>query len=206
MASGRRPAAASSIVHDRRGDRLAAETEPLVGWHDVEGRRREAEDVERLRDREVGLVAGVDPDALQPRPARHGREGGHAARGEARRIQRGGRGQPGGGGGHESREVHVADHRERHEVRHRATGRQHAPARVVIPDEVAQPAVDLLLHEGPDRPRLVDVDPLVDPLGEELADDRERERRRREVGEDAGVVRVELVRRQPGRELGEDLP
>jgi hypothetical protein len=102
--------------------------------------------------------------------------------------------------------VHVADHRERHEVGHRATGRQHAPARVVIPDEVAQPAVDLLLHEGPDRPRLVDVDPLVDPLGEELADDRERERWRREVGEDAGVVRVELVRRQPGRELREDLP
>ena len=45
------------------------------------------------------------------------------------------------------------------------------------PDEVAEPADHLLLDEGADRSRVPDVDPLLEPLRQDLAADRHRQRR-----------------------------
>ena len=74
-----------------------------------------------------------------------------------------------------------------------------------VAHEVAEPADHLLLDEGAGRAAGPDVDPLVRPLGEHLAGDRHRERRRGEVAEGAGVVGVQEVGREALAELGEDL-
>ena len=73
-----------------------------------------------------------------------------------------------------------------------------------VADEVAQPAHDLLLDEGRERPGVPDVDALVRHLGEQLAHHRDRQRRRREVAELARVLRVHLPAREPLAELGQD--
>ncbi len=74
----------------------------------------------------------------------------------------------------------------------------------VVADEVAQPADDLLLDERRERTGVPDVDALLGDLGEQLADDRHRERRRGEVAQRARVIGVELVRRDAGPELVEE--
>ncbi len=74
-----------------------------------------------------------------------------------------------------------------------------------VPDEVAEPADHLLLDERADRAARPDVDALVRPLGQNLAGDRHRQRRRREVGERSRVVGVEQIGRQALAELVEDL-
>ena len=73
-----------------------------------------------------------------------------------------------------------------------------------VADEVAQPAHDLLLDERRERSGVPDVHALVGHLGEQLADDRDRQRRRREVAELARVLRVHLCAGEPLAELGED--
>ena len=73
-----------------------------------------------------------------------------------------------------------------------------------VADEVAQPADDLLLDERAGRTGMPDVDALVRDLGQQLAHDRHRQRRGREVAELARVLGVHLHRRQALVELGED--
>ena len=46
-----------------------------------------------------------------------------------------------------------------------------------------------------------DVDALVEELGQQLADDRHEQRRRREVAQGARVAGVQAVRREAGPEL-----
>ena len=146
-----------AVAADRLGDGLGVEPEAVVGRQDDERLGREAELVERPGDREVGLVGGVDPDALQRAAARRPR----------------GPAQP--------REVDVAGQRHREEVGHDAARRQQPEAARAVADEVAQPADDLLLDERGRRAGVPDVDALLGDLGEQLADDRHQERRRREV-------------------------
>ena len=145
-----------------------------------QGLGREAQLVERAGDREVGLVAGVDPCALEV-----------AAAGRA-------------GERPEPPQVDVADQRHRDEVRHHATRRAQAERPVAVAHEVGQPADHLLLDERAHGARMPDVDALVGPLGEHLAGDRGDEGRRREVRERPRVVRVQRVGRDAGRELVED--
>ena len=179
MAAGVRPGRA--IASDGLGDRRAAEPEGLVGGDDHEGLRREAELVERAADREVGLVGGVDAEALQRTPPRRGAIAS----------------QP--------RHVHVAHERHPDEVRHHAAGGQDPEAALAVADEVAQPAQDLLLDERADRAGVPDVDALLGDLREDLAGHGGEQRRRGEVAERAWVVGAHRVRRDPLRELVEDL-
>ena len=58
--------------------------------------------------------------------------------------------------------------------------------------------------KAPDGPGVPHVDALLGDLGEQLPDDAHGERWRREVAQRARVVGVELVRREPLGELGED--
>ena len=81
------------------------------------------------------------------------------------------------------------------EVGHHAARRQQPEAPLVVADEVAQPADDLLLDERRERPGVPDVHALLGHLREQLADDRHRQRRRREVARARRVVGVQLVRR-----------
>ena len=177
---GHRPKACGAIAGNGVGDGRGVEPERVVGGDEGEGLGREAELVEGPGDREVGLVAGVDADALERRPARRS------------------------GGAGERPEVHVADEGQRDEVGHDAARRQQPEAALAVPHEVAQPAPDLLLDERGDGTRVPDVDALVGPLGEHLADDRGDQRRRREVAERARVEAVQRVGGDPGRELVED--
>ena len=68
MANGVSPAARSRATASATA--RAAQVEVVVGGQDDEGVGREAELVERAGDREVGLVAGVDPGALEVLAAR----------------------------------------------------------------------------------------------------------------------------------------
>src|SRR5207244_2467630 len=70
---------------------------------------------------------------------------------------------------------------------------QDAEASSVIADEVAEPANDLFLDEGPDRPGVPDVDALLGHLRQDLARDGRDERRRREVAEGPRVIGAERV-------------
>ena len=70
---------------------------------------------------------------------------------------------------------------------------------VAVADEVAQPADDLLLDEGGERAGVPDVDALVRDLGEQLAHDRHRQRRRREVAELARMLGVHEAARRAAR-------
>jgi hypothetical protein len=170
MATGRSPEARSRAI-----------AEPVVGREHDQRLGRKAQLIERTRDREMGLVAGVDASALERRPARRPFEPGDAA------------------------EMHVAHEGHRDEVGHHAARRHQAEAAIPVADEVAQPADDLLLDERADRPGVPDVDALVRPLGEHLAHDRRDQRRRREVAQRSRVVAVERVGRDPGAELLEDV-
>ena len=180
-ADGDRPKPVSAICRDRIAHRRRVEAEPLVGRQHDERLGREAQLVERPRDREVRLVAGVDAHA----------------------VERGAAGRP--VEAHEPPQVDVADERHRDEVGHDAARGEQPEAALAVAREVAQPSDDLLLDERTDRSRVPDVDALVRPLGEHLADDRGDQRRGREVAERARVVAVERVGRDPGAELGEDV-
>ena len=168
------------VARDGLGDGLRVEAEPLVGREGHEGLGREAELVQGPGDREVRLVAGVDPDAVQVAAARGPFQPANAA------------------------QVDVPDQRHRDEVRHHAARGAQPERAVAVADEVVQPAHDLLLDEGAAGSGVPDVDALVRPLGEDLAGDRGDQRRRGEVRQGARVVRVEGVGRDPGRELVED--
>ncbi len=101
----------------------------------------------------------------------------------------------------EPRDVDVAHERHRDEVGHDPAGGQDPEglraALVAIADEVAQPANDLLLHEGPDRAGVPDVDALLRDLREDLAGHGGEQWRRGEVAERARVVGAHGVRRDP---------
>ena len=101
------------------------------------------------------------------------------------------------------REVDVARDRQAHDVRHHAAGREDAPRAVAVAREVAEPAGHLLLDERRGHAGQPEVDALVRPRGERLADDRDRERRGREVAERTGMLRGEEIRRQSLVELGQ---
>ena len=178
MATGVRPRARSAAMAAATGS--GVEAVAIVGGEDHEGLGREAQLVERARDGEVGLVARVDADALEP-----------GAPGRPRAAP-------------DRAQVDVADERHRDEVGHHAARRAQPEAARAIAHEVAQPAHDLLLHEGAARARVPDVDALVRPLGEHLAGDGRDERRRREVRQRARVVGVERVGRDAGGELVDD--
>ncbi len=125
------------------------------------------------------LVGGVDAHALEGAPSWWGRRAT----------------QP--------RQVDVARDDHRDEVRHDAAGRQDPEAALVVADEVAQPAEDLLLDERADRARMPDVDALLRDLREHLAGHGGEQGRRREVAERARVVGTHRVRRDPRRELAQ---
>ncbi len=145
-----------AVLADGGCDVAGAQLEGLVGGNDLERPLREAEEVDGSLDREVGLIGGIDPGALKPRAA-----GRLAAE--------------------ELPQVHVPGDREGHDVRHHAAAGEDPPAVVGVAAEVAEPADDLLLDERARHAREPHVDALVQPLGECLAGDRHRERRRCEV-------------------------
>ena len=91
-----------------------------------------------------------------------------------------------------------------HEVGHHAARRQEPERACTEAEEVAQPADDLLLHEGGDRPGMPDIDALVGHLREQFAHHRDRQWRRCEVAELARVLGVHLPARQARPELVED--
>ena len=173
-----RPASRSRA--DRVGGGFGVEPEAVVGRKDDERFGGKPELVEGPADREVGLVGRVDPDAVQL-----------AAAWRPRRSA-----QP--------REVDVASQRHREEVGHDAAGGEQPEAARAVADEVAQPADHLLLDERSRRTGMPDVDALLGDLGEQLADDGQQERRRREVAERARMMGVELMRGETGPELVED--
>ena len=177
---GDRPQAGRPVARDGRGHGFGVQAEAIVGGQHDQRLGREAQLVQRPRDREVRLVAGVDAHALQRRAAR-------------RPVQP-----------REPPQVDVPDERHRDEVRHHAARGQQAEAALAVAREVAQPADDLLLHERAHRPGVPDVDALVGPLGENLADDGRDEGRRGEVRERPRVVAVQGVRGDAGAELVED--
>ena len=173
--------AGGQVARDGLGDGRAAQPERVVGRHDHEGVAREPEEVERPRDREVRLVAGVDAAPVELAAARRPPDPEDLA------------------------EAQVAGDRHPHEVGHHAARREQAERAAVEADEVAQPADDLLLDERGERAGVPDVDALVGHLGEQLAHHRHRQRRRREVAELARVLRRHLPAGQPLRELREDV-
>ena len=129
-----------AVRRDRGGDRLGPQPEPVVGGDHAQRVLREPEDVEPAPDREVRLVARVDAHAVQI----------GTARGAVQTAER--------------PQMDLAGHGERHEVGHHAAAGEHAPCARRQPDEVAEPADDLLLDEGADRARVPDVDALLEPL------------------------------------------
>ena len=210
-ADGKWSQAGREVGLDLGRHRGAAQPEALVGRHDGQGVGREAQEVERLGDREVGLVGRVDAPALESGRARRWRVGAQAGGGHRVGVERGRGRQAGGGDLAEARGVDLAGDEQAHDVRHRPAGRQdpealRGAAGVLTreADEVAEPANDLFLDEGAGRAAGPDVDALVGPLGQDLAGDREGQRRRREIGERARVVGIQHVRREPLAELRED--
>ena len=179
IANGQQPG--GPVLRDGRRDRCAMQAEPLVRRQGDEGLGREAQQVERPGDREMGLVRGVDPDAVEHLPARW------PALPE------------------ESPEMDVTREGHAHEVGHDAARREQSESVRAVADEVAQPAHDLLLDEGREGTRMPDVDTLVGHLCEQLAHHRDRQRRRREVAELARVLGIHLAARQPVAELGQDV-
>ena len=163
MASGVSPASRSRATASATG---APEVEVVIRWQHDERVRREPELVERTRDREMGLVARVDANALEVLAARRCVQTARAP------------------------QMEVACQRHGHEVGHHATTGEEAERRRLVADEVAQPADDLLLDEGGERPGVPHIDALVRDLGKQLAHDRHRQRRRREIAELARVLRV----------------
>ncbi len=155
------------VLEDGGLDGRRLQPEPVVGGQHAQGVAGEPQHVERAADREVGLVARVDADPLEIGAPRCTVEPTRGAK------------------------VDVARDRERHEVGHDAAGGEHPPCVVArYPDEVDQPADDLLLHEGADRPGVPHVDPLLDPLRQDLATDGHHQGGRREVAERPGVMGV----------------
>src|SRR6185369_8902692 len=108
----------------RGRDGVAAEPEVGVGGDERERLGREPELVDRAPYREVGLVRRVDADALKRPPTRRARSA------------------------EEATEVDVAGERHADEVRHRPARGQDPEALRPEPDEVAEPANDVLLDEG----------------------------------------------------------
>jgi hypothetical protein len=135
-----RPEARGAIACYGRRDRRAKKPEPLVRRDHDERLGREPELVQRPRDREMGLIRGVDAHAFEHRPAR------------AARPQ-------------EPPESDVARQGHAHEVGHHAAEVSSPTRRRTR--RVAQPSDDLLLDEGGDRPRVPYVDAMVGHLGEE---------------------------------------
>ena len=142
---------------------------------------REAQLVEGPRHREVPLVGDIDAGILQGRATR-------------RAVQAAQLPQP-----------HVARQRKGHEVGHHAARREQPEAPRSVADEVAQPAHDLLLHEGGRRTGVPHVHALLRELGQQLAHDGQQQWWWREVAERARVPRVELVGRHPVPELGQQV-
>ena len=178
-ADGERCEPGRAILGDRRRDGPRAKTVVILGRNDPKGAVREAEEVDRTLDREVGLVGSVDPRAFEPR--------------SARQLV----------GAEDLRQVHVPSDREGHDVRHHTAAREDAPCVVAVPAEVAEPADHLLLDEGCRHPREPHVDALVQPLREGLARDRHRKTRRREVAVRARVLRGVCERSEALAELRE---
>ena len=160
------------IAPDRVRDGRPAQVEVVVGGQDDERLGREPELIERSRDREVGLVARVDPRAIEGRPAWRPVQAPHPTK------------------------VQVAGQGHAHEVGHDAAAREQAERALAIADEVAQPAHDLLLDERRERAGVPHVDALVRDLGEELTHDRHRQRRWGEVAELARMLGVHQSARE----------
>ncbi len=162
---------------DGGGDRRAAQPEPIVRREHDQRLGREAQQIEGASDGEMRLVGGVHPNAVEGRPT----------------------GRP--AGAEQPAEVDVAGQGHAHEVGHHPARGQQPECVRTVPDEVGQPAHDLLLDERGERPGVPHVDALVGHLGEQLTHHRDGQRRRREVAELARVLRVHLAARQPVAEL-----
>ena len=170
-----------SVAGHGIGDRGPTQVEVVVGWEHDQRLGREPELVERPRDREMRLVAGVDPGALEILAARRPWQVPDAA------------------------ETQVARQRHPHEIGHHAAAGEEPEAVRPVAHHVAQPAHDLFLGERREGTGMPHVDALVGHLREQLAHDRHRERRRREVPELARVLGVHQAARQAGGELFDDV-
>jgi hypothetical protein len=209
-ADGQRAEAGGQVRLDLLLHRGSAEPETLVGGHDGKGLPGEAEDIEGLGDREVGLVRGVDAPALEGRSAGGRRVCRQVGGGECLQVEGGRRRQARGGNLEAAGQVDLARDEHGHQVGHRpargedAEGLGPLVGRVPgVAGEVPEPADHLLLDEGADRAATPDVDALVGPLRKHLAGDRHRKRRRGDVAERAGVVGVEEVGGEALAELGQ---
>ncbi len=155
--------------------------EVVIGWEHDQGVRGEAQFIQRTSDREMRLVAGVDARALEVLSTRRRRQPAHPT------------------------EMQVARERHAHEVRHDAAARQQTEGPRPVADEVAQPADHLFLGERREGPGVPHIDALVRHLREQLAHDRHRQRRWREVAELPRVLGVHQAARQAGGELVDDV-
>jgi len=123
--------AREAITRDRCGDGRGVQAIAIVRPDDDEGRGREAQLVEGAGDREMSLVADVHTDVFEG--ATTGRRGGTI-------------------GAPNERQMDIACQGHRQEVGHHAARGQDPERTVAVADDVAQPADDLLLDEGTDRP------------------------------------------------------
>ncbi len=162
---------------DRIPHRPGLKPESVVRGDEPERGLGEAQHVERARDGEVSLIARVDACALQVAAAWRA--------GETAKL----------------RQPEVARQRHRHQVRHHPARREDAPPRGVEAHEVAEPSHDLLLDERAHRAGVPHVHALLEPGRQGLARHGHGQRRRREVAERAGVLRVERARRDALAEL-----
>ena len=91
-------------------------------------------------------------------------------------------------------------------VGHHAAAGQVAPGLGTEADQVVEPAQHSLLHGDRRRPDGVFAEVLVERRGDEVAEGPDRQRRRGDQPEVAGVVDVCAVRQQPASQLAQDLP
>ena len=145
--------AGAPILGDRGGHRLRVKTEAVVRSDHPERLGREPEHIQRALRSRSGPGRGVDADVLEL-PAARGR------------VQAA-----------ELRQVDVAGDRQAHHVREDTARCQDAQAPRSIAGQVAEPADDLLLDERTGHAGEPEVDALVRPGGQGLADHGHGERR-----------------------------
>ena len=103
------------------------------------------------------------------------------------------------------RQPDVARDGEGHEVRHHAARGEHPPRLGGHADRSRSHPVTSSSTNAPTGPACHTSTPWLDPLRQDLAGDRHRQRRRREVAEGPGVLRVVGGRRDALAELLQDL-
>jgi hypothetical protein len=171
-----RPDAVGLVLRDRGLERVEAHLEAVVRRQDPEVLAPDADRVDRLVDGDVPLLGSVDRPAIAHALALRA----VARHGVARELQ--------------------AD-----EVRHRPAARQVSARARAVSAQVREPAHRAPLHRDRGRPDRPHPEVLVQRRGQEVAQDPDRRRRRRDQAEVARVADVRAVRQQLLVDLAQEL-